>query len=242
MTLILLALGCTPDLPTFLETYNDDPTGGVVAAAVPVAPPEPQYDEAKISEVLAKLTADDAAAKAEAFKLFPTVDVDEVGERKYREPKAAPKFINTRSSVHAMVVTDMADVVKLVTIRWGYVADSWLFFDRATIAVGDFRSQVTFDDTRRDNGGGEIWEFANLLIPSGDIVLPGMAIDRAVVAKMTDPGKVTIRFEGTKHYDDYELKPWEKASIKAALVLSKSVPTRDEAAAVLAARPPEATP
>ena len=30
MTLLLLALGCTPNLPTFLETYNDDPTGGVV--------------------------------------------------------------------------------------------------------------------------------------------------------------------------------------------------------------------
>lgn len=69
-----------------------------------------------------------------------------------------------------------------------------------------------------------------------------MAIDRAVVAKMTDPGKVTIRLEGREHYDDYELKSWEKASIQAALVLSKDAPTREDAAAVLAARPPEATP
>lgn len=242
MPILLLLLACATDLPAFLQTYNDDPTGGVPTPVEPTAPATPVYDEAAISEVLAKLTADDAAAKAEAFKGFPTVDVDEVGGRKYREPKAAPKFINSRTTVHAMVVTDMADAVKLVTIRWAYVADDWLFFDHATIAVGDFRSQVTFDDTRRDNGGGEIWEFANLLIPSGDIVLPGMAIDRAVVAKMTDPGKVTIRLEGREHYDDYELKAWEKASIQAALVLSKDAPTREDALAVLAARPPEATP
>lgn len=241
MTLLLLALGCTPDLPKFLETYKDDPTGGVVAAAVPVAPPEPQYDEAKISEVLAKLTADDAAAKAEAFKVFPTVEVDDVAGRKTRRAKAAPKFINSRTTVHAILVTDMADVVQLVAIRWVYVSDSWLFFDEATVAVGDFRSKVTFDNPRRDNGSGEIWEYATLLIEDS-ILIPGLSIGREAAEKMTDPGKVTIRLEGREHYDDYELKAWEKASIKAALVLAKPVPTRADAAAVLAARPPEATP
>lgn len=241
MTLILLALGCTPDLPKFLETYNDDPTGGVVAAAVPVAPPEPQYDEAKIAEVLAKLIADDAAAKAEAFKAFPTVEVDDVAGRKTRRAKAAPKFVNSRTTVHAMLVTDMADVVKLVAIRWVYVSDSWLFFDEATVAVGDFRSKVTFDNPRRDNGSGEIWEYATLLIEDS-ILIPGLSIGREAADKMTDPGKVTIRLEGREHYDDYELKAWEKASIKAALVLAKRAPTREDALAVLSARPPEATP
>ena len=74
------------------------------------------------------------------------------------------------------------------------------------------------------------------------IPIDGMSIGRDVAEKMADPGKVTIRLEGRQHYDDYELKAWEKASIKAALVLTKPVPTRDEAAAVLAARPPEVTP
>ena len=237
MTLILLALACVPDLAPLVA---NDPDNGVPAVE-PAAPPEPQYDEAEISAVLAQLTADDAAAKAEAFKAFPTVEVDEVAGRKTRRAKAAPKFVNSRTTVHAKLVTDMADVVKLVALRWVYVSDSWLFFDHATVAVGDFRARVTFDDPRRDNGSGEIWEHATLIMGS-IIPIDGMSIGRDVAEKMADPGKVTIRLEGRQHYDDYELKAWEKASIKAALVLTKPVPTRDEAAAVLAARPPEAAP
>lgn len=225
MILLFLALACT----------RGPFTGGI-------GPPEPQYDEAQVSELLAKLTADDAAAKAEALKAFPTVKVDEVRGKKYRSPKAAPKFVNSRTAIHAEVVTDMADKVSTVLMQWGYVADSWLFFDRATVAVGDFRGTVVFGDTVRDNGSGEIWEYANLIFPARELYLPGRSIDPVVLEKMTDPGKVTIRFEGTKHYDDYELKGWEKASIKAGLVLAKSVPTRDDAAKVISSRPPEATP
>jgi hypothetical protein len=239
MTLILLLLACATDLPTFLETYDDDPTGGVVS---PVLPPEPVYDEAKLSEVLAQMSADDAAAKAAALKAFPTVKVDEVRGKKYRSPKAAAKYINSRTSIHAEVITDMEDKVSTVLMQWGYVADNWLFFDRATVAVGDFRAKVVFRDTVRDNGSGGIWEYANLIFPAGGMYLPGMSIEREVAEKMTDAGKVTIRFEGTKHYDDYELKAWEKESIKAALVLTKKSPTRDDAIAVVAARPPETTP
>lgn len=239
MILLFLALACTPDLPIFVANYKDDPTGGVPS---PVEPAPPAIDEGKISEVLARLTAEDTAAKVEAIKAFPKIDTDEVGGRKYRKPKAAPKFVNSRTSIHAEVVTDMADKVSTVLMQWGYVADSWLFFDRATVAVGDFRSKITFDDTVRDNGSGEIWEYANLIFPARGLYLPGRSIDPVVLEKMTDPGKVTIRFEGTKHYDDYELKGWEKASIKAGLVLAKSVPTRDDAAKVISSRPPEATP
>ena len=241
MTLILLLLACVPDLPTFLETYNDDPTGGVPTPVEPAAPPEPVYDEAKISEVLARLTAEDTAAKVEALKAFPRIDTDEVAGRKTRTAKAAPKFINSRSTVPAMIVTDMEDVVKLVALRWVYVADSWLFFDHATVAVGDFRAKVTFDNPRRDNGSGEIWEYATLFVETTIIPIPGLSIGRDVAEKMTDPGKVTIRLEGREHYADYEMKPWEKASIQAGLVLAKRAPTRDDAA-VLAVRPPETTP
>jgi len=239
MTLLLLALACKPDLPTFVANYNDDPTGGVPS---PVESAPPAIDEGKISEILARLTAEDTAAKAEALKAFPTVRVDEVRGKKYCSPKATPKFVNSRTSIHAVVVTDMADKVSTVLMQWGYVADNWLFFDRATVAAGDFRGTVVFSDTVRDNGSGEIWEYANLIFPARGLYLPGMSIDLAVAEKMTDPGKVTIRFEGTKHYDDYELKGWEKASIKAGLVLVKPVPTREDAAATLAVRPPEATP
>ena len=113
---------------------------------------------------------------------------------------------------------------------------------RLELVVGLLGIAFVFSNTVRDNGSGEIWEYANLIFPARGLYLPGMSIDLAVAEKMTDPGKVTIRFEGTKHYDDYELKGWEKASIKAGLVMVKPVPTRDDAAAAIAVRTPEATP
>lgn len=227
--LLLLSLAaCTPEAPVATTPP---------APAVPVPPP---VDEAKVAEVLAKLMADDVAAKAEALKAFPTVKVDEVDNKKRRKPKAAPKFINTRTSVFAYVVTDMADNVKTVLVQWGYVADDWLFFKEATVATGDFRATVTFDDPTTDNGSGEIWEYANLVlsdVSDPKLFLPGFMLPTVTAAKMTEPAKVTIRFEGREFYKDYEMKAWEKDSIKAALVLVKKAPTREDALAVMAAPP-----
>lgn len=92
---------------------------------------------------------------------------------------------------------------------------------RATIAVADLRSKVTFDTPRRDNGLGEIWKFATLFVQNSCVPLPGMSIDPAAAEKMADPGKVTIRLAGREHNADYQMKPWERASIKAGLVLAK---------------------
>lgn len=228
LLLLLSLVACTPEAPV----ANTPP-----APVVPVPPP---VDEAKVAEVLAKLTADDVAAKAEAMKTFPRVEVDEVKGKKFLSPKAAPKFINTRTSVHAEVVTDMTDKVKAVLVQWGYVADDWLFFKEATIATGDFRATVTFDDPTTDNGSGEIWEYANLVlsdVSDPKLFLPGFMLPTVTAAKMTEPAKVTIRFEGREFYKDYEMKPWEKESIKAALVLVKKAPTREDALAIVSAPP-----
>ena len=222
----LILTGCSPEAGPPASS----------APVKPVPPPEPAVDEVKVAEVLTKLTADDVAAKAEALKAFPTVEVDEVKGKKHRSPKAAPKFINTRTSVHAEVVTDMADNVKAVLVQWGYVADDWLFFKEATIATGDFRATVTFDDPTTDNGGGEIWEYANLVlsdVSDPKMFLPGFMLPTVTAQKMTESAKVTIRFEGREYYKDYEMKPWEKESIKAGLVLVKKAPTREDALAIV---------
>jgi hypothetical protein len=235
MTLILLALACVPNLAPL---GANDPANGV-AAVEPAAPPEPQYDEAKISAVLAQLSADDAAAKAEAFKAFPTVEVDEVERRKTWEPKG---YTFGPTSIHTSVKTDMSDKVQRVIMNWEYRANDWLFFKRATVAVGEFRADVTFVQPSTHVGYGNISEWALLFVPDVGEALTRYNIDRATAEKMADPGKVTVRLSGTKGYKDYIMKPWEKASIKAGLVLAKRDPTREDALAVLSARPPEATP
>ena len=218
------------------------PADAPVTTTPPAVPVPPPVDDAKVNEVLAKLTADDLAVKAEALREFPTVTVDEVKRWKSRSPKAAPKFINTRTSVHAEVVTDMADNVTAVLVQWGYVADDWLFFEEAIIATGDFRATVTFNNPRRDNGSGKIWEYANLVLKEVSdpaLFFPGLTLPAVTAEKMTAPAKVTIRFEGREFYKDYEMKPWEKDSIKAGLVLAKEPPTREDALAALSI--PEST-
>ena len=182
-----------------------------------------------------------AFAKA-ALAAFPTIDLDDVRGKKYRSPENAPKYINSRTSVHAEVVTDLNDTVSAVFVQFSYVGDDWIFFDKATIAAGDFRATPTFERPVRDNGGGKVWEHTRLLIdpdpnPALWAALPGRLIPAVTAEKMTGP-KVIVRFEGSEYYKDYELKAWEKDSIKAALVLARKAPGRDDAIAALDA--PEA--
>lgn len=92
-------------------------------------------------------------------------------------------------------------------LKLQYHSDSWLFVQSVTIKADDQTFQLGSQDFERDNGYGGIWEWSDTV-----------AENKAMLRKIADAKKVTIRFDGKQYYNDFILPDSQKRAIKEMIL------------------------
>ncbi|MNJ71941.1 hypothetical protein D3C77_685410 [compost metagenome] len=92
-------------------------------------------------------------------------------------------------------------------LKLQYHSDSWLFVESVTIKADDQKFQLGGLSFERDNSYGGIWEWSDTV-----------ADNQAMLRKIADAKKVTIRFEGRQYYSDFALPESQKRAIKEMIV------------------------
>lgn len=127
------------------------------------------------------------------------------------QSKQAPKHRNANGIFVYFGKNDNGTVTPLRFVAQ-YKADSWLFISRAWAKVDTEKLDLpqstsgrSYDKWERDNGYGGIWEWTDVAITS--------SADISVIRKLATGKDVTIRFEGSKYYDDKTLSSAQKKAL-----------------------------
>lgn len=89
-----------------------------------------------------------------------------------------------------------------------YYGASWIFADRLTIVVDDEKIELDSLVFKRDNHGGDVWEYALLSLANIEY--------RNIAKKISVANEVIIRFHG-QYYTDLEVSERMKTDLKAML-------------------------
>ena len=91
-----------------------------------------------------------------------------------------------------------------------YTSNDWLFFEKMTFAVDDARYTKSFSyhEVVRDNGGGDIWEYVDIIPSESDIEM---------LYEIANSTETIIRFEGDEYYDDITINNADKNAIRDTL-------------------------
>ncbi len=210
---------------------------GWTLACGPAAPVGPKPDPTKgltkeqKDEVKAVLEASraDYDSKMKALLKGWSCELDKVNQVAHCRPDSAPKYINSRTTVHAKVSLSPAGVLQGAYLQLNYAGDDWIFWESVKIRAGE--ELVTWDAfprPERDHQGGNVGEWTTLRLDGPD----GRRLSE-VVAR---PGDVIVRFTGQR-YSDHTVKRWERESIQTALEMLSltSMSEADAVAAVLGA-------
>jgi tetratricopeptide (TPR) repeat protein len=84
-----------------------------------------------------------------------------------------------------------------------YSDDDWLFVDRAEIKVDGsvYDFELSSSDWDRDNGSGDIWEWADV---------PATEYHLTIIDKVINSKSAVIRFTGSQYYDDRSISSTQK--------------------------------
>ncbi len=91
-----------------------------------------------------------------------------------------------------------------VLLKFQYYGSNWLFLRDASVLADGVKYDVSFDDVRRDNSGGSVWEYA---------FLPLTDQNREMARAIASGNDVQIRFRGRDYYRDVTVKDKVKEDI-----------------------------
>lgn len=135
--------------------------------------------------------------------------IDEIGNFTTYEHKKAPRYINSRSVLNPYIL--LQDGLTFLQFRNIYVSDDWLFIESYIVKADDQKFEInpTYSEVKRDNEGGEIWEWTE-----GSTTSEEEAMLRAV----SNSKKAVIRYSGQQYYKDRVISQSEKDMIKDTLI------------------------
>jgi hypothetical protein len=139
------------------------------------------------------------------------VSKDEFKGVTFYQAKTTPQYTN-RNSFHIYLARPNSGTT-LIRLRMQYKDDDWLFIKKAQMKVGDKIFSIDSQDWERDNGSGEIWEWLDRPLSTGDL---GML--RAIVDNPS-----TIRYTGDKYHDERKLSETERKNIELILNLFQAL-------------------
>lgn len=94
-----------------------------------------------------------------------------------------------------------------------YSAETWLFISSAWAKADTTRvnlpSEKKFTGWNRDNASGNIWEWSDVQLISGD--------DKASVRYIATSKNVTVRFEGKQYYSDKKLTDRQLSAMREVI-------------------------
>lgn len=134
---------------------------------------------------------------------------DKVEGISWYKSKNEPYYADTRSFVLPYIgVNDSGS--KWLRLVFHYTGSDWIFFDKVTIMVDGEKYYKEFDyfDVDRNNGGGNVWEWADISPTSNDIEML-----KAIAAS----SETIVRFQGDTYHYDLTVKSTDKTAIKDVL-------------------------
>lgn len=128
------------------------------------------------------------------------------------------KYTNSKTEVFLYFPVFKGQTASSPHLMIQYVADDWLFIESYTIKADDqvFTIRPADDAVERDNGGGGIWEWY-------DVVVGGS--ERPILDAMFSARSVTIRFQGKQYYRDRVIPPAEIERMRQVKAAWKSLTT-----------------
>lgn len=125
-------------------------------------------------------------------------------------PDAMPEYINDRSYVLPYI--GKQGLTNTMWLRFAYVGDDWVFFEKVTIKVDNEYYNKTFSyfDITRDNAHGDVWEYIDHRVTSVDIDM---------LWDIVNSGKTIVRFEGDEYHYDITISEEDKEAIEDMLLL-----------------------
>jgi hypothetical protein len=185
-----------------------------------------EREQKALAPVLAELRAEQRERCAPLLKNF-VADVDEVEEIKRWRPAKAPKFMNSRTTLHGALTSDLEDQVTSVWLVANYAGDDWVLFDRL-IAKTDAVKLEFSASPERDNAGGTVGEITRFAVHSdANDFAPEWVLASHLRSMAT--GDVIVRFQGKRSHD-HRLLQWEQQSLADAACFA-DVPTMADARA-----------
>ena len=199
-----------------------------IAKLMELRPETPEAQQAvliknKIDEILlakaAKLRDEELAKKKAADYILAksianlTTSVDEVNSITWYQHRSSPS-LNESNGLFAYIGKKGNDV--WLRLKITYTADDWLFIKSYTFNIdgNNFPVTLNWGDTNRDNSGGRVWEWVDLMLDSQAYVL---------LEKIRDSKRTILRSAGKQYYKDRDISQQEKDAIKELLIAYQSM-------------------
>lgn len=191
-------------LQDLLTRHPEKPEAAAAKALLAVIDREEKAAEAERLAAEARKAEETRVALARLDKSLKK-NTDEIKGITWVSHKSIPT-LDTYMSLYFGLEGENSRVMPL-RLKLQYHSDSWLFVQSVTIKADDQTFQLGSLDFERDNGYGGIWEWSDTI-----------AEDKAMLRKIADAKKVTIRFDGKQYYYDFSLPESQKQAIKEMIL------------------------
>lgn len=191
-------------LQDLLTRHPEKPEAAAAKALLAVIDREEKAAEAERLAAEARKAEETRAALARLDKSLKK-NTDEIKGITWVSHKSIPT-LDTYMSLYFGLEGENSRVMPL-RLKLQYHSDSWLFVQSVTIKADDQTFQLGSLDFERDNGYGGIWEWSDTI-----------AENKAMLRKIADAKKVTIRFDGKQYYHDFSLPESQKQAIKEMIL------------------------
>lgn len=170
-------------------------------------------DERRQAEEAKRAAAETRAKERELASALSNMrkKVDEIQGITFYRHKSAPQYLNTRSIVEPYIGVDNSSGQAFLRLKISYVADDWLFIEKYIVSMDGATQEIPVDrfEMKRDNAGGEIWEWIDK--PANDVRT------KILLQRIASSNKVVIRYEGRDYRRDRTIPASEKQMIKDVL-------------------------
>ena len=144
--------------------------------------------------------------KAKELSQFFKIRKDEFESIEWVKPKSAPNYANYGALYCYFAINE--GTPNNFRFVFQYVNDDWLFIEKAKFLIDDKVFDYYPSEVKRDNSGGEIWEWWDQQVTNSDLPLL-RAISGCKSAK--------IKLSGNQYYEVVKITDKQKLNIKRSL-------------------------
>lgn len=138
-------------------------------------------------------------------------EYDEFRGITWYQDRTHPRYANNSTVRGYIGVWDSGSPPPVLRLLLRYSGDSWLFVRSFTVKVDGGQYPIVperYTDVERDNGGGDVWEWHDVLVGPREYLM------MRAIAEGKD---VKIRYEGDQYYKDRTIPESERAAMRRVL-------------------------
>lgn len=204
-----------------LEISNNFPGTPEALQATELAIPAEMRLKAADEEVIKQREANDEAEKKANEKLFKKIStsfnkkVNKVEDIKFYTHKSFSNSYRTSISPYIAASLDASSDSHLLRFMFMYYGSDWLFVKKLEVKCGGQRFTIPFEysEVKRDNSGGDVWEWVDMPATSEQ-----MGLLRCVADTQNE---VFYNIEGNDYRKEVTMSKKQQEAIKETLYLDE---------------------